>query len=114
MFDELNELEQESLDVLENIVRQKESMSHYYNNRVKNKTFQLGDLVWKTILQFEKKSRIYGKWSQTWEGPIQVTRVFSRNAYSLVDVASRAEIKSINGKYLKIYKPSMHEVKRPL
>ena len=88
MFDELNELKQESLDVLENIVRQKESMSHYYNNRVKNKTFQLGDLVWKTILQFEKKSRIYGKWSQTWEGPIQVTRVFSGNAYSLVDVAS--------------------------
>ena len=40
MFDELNELKQESLDALENIVRQKESLSRYYNNCVKNKTLQ--------------------------------------------------------------------------
>ena len=65
MFYELNELKQERINALENIVRQKESISHYYNRRVKNKTFQLGDLVWKTILPLEKKSRTYGKWSQT-------------------------------------------------
>ena len=30
---------------------------------LKNKAFQLGDLVWKTILPFEKESRIIWKWS---------------------------------------------------
>ena len=79
-------------------------MSRYYNHRVKNKTFQLNDLVWKTILPFEKKSRTYRKWSQTWEGPFKVTRVFFGNAYRLVEVVSGVVIKSINGKYLKIYK----------
>ena len=44
-FDELNELEQERIDALENIVQQKESMSWYYNCRVRNKVFQLGDFV---------------------------------------------------------------------
>ena len=112
MFDELNELEQERINASENIVRQKESMSRYYNHRMKNKRFLLGNLVWKTILSFEKMPKTYGKWSQTWEGPYQITKIFSSNVYCLANVASE-EIRSINGKYLKIYKPSMHEVKIP-
>ena len=114
MFDELNELGQERIDALERVVRQKESMSRYYNRRVRNKAFQLGDLVWKTILPFEKKCKTFGKWSQTWEGPFQIKKIFSGNAYGIVDVTSGAEVKSINGKYLKAYKPTMHEVKIPL
>ena len=105
MIDELNELEQDRLDALENIVRQKESMSCYYNRRVKNKTFQLADLVWKTILPFEKTFRTHGKWSLTSECPFQVTRAFLGNAYGLVDVVKGAKIKFVNDKYLKIYKP---------
>ena len=40
-----------------------------YNLQIKVKTFKEGDLVWNLILPMERKSRTYGKWSPTWEGP---------------------------------------------
>ena len=65
MLDELDELKQEWLMALEKFIRQKEQMAKSYNRRVKNKVFNLGDLVWKLILPFEKMWRTYGKWSPT-------------------------------------------------
>jgi hypothetical protein len=34
-----------------------------YNKRVKEKSFQMGDLVWKTILPLGSQSGKFGKWS---------------------------------------------------
>lgn len=83
MYDELNNLDEERLEALENIIRQKERVSRYYNKKVKSKVFQVGDLVWKTILPIDVKSRKFGKWSPTWEGSFKVEKVFSNNAYQI-------------------------------
>ncbi|KAL1299817.1 hypothetical protein AAHE18_18G135300 [Arachis hypogaea] len=110
LYDELNELDDERLRALEKVIRQKEIMSKSYNCRVKAKTFAVGDLVWKIILPIEKKSKTYGKWSPTWEGPYAVDKIYSKNAYKIIEIGSGRRISSINGKYLKIYRPGIHEI----
>jgi hypothetical protein len=40
-----------------------------YNKCVVEKSFQVGDLVWKMILLFGTRSGKFGKWSPSWEGP---------------------------------------------
>ena len=67
LFDELNELEDERLNMLEKLIRQKESIAKSYNRRVKAKFFSVGDLVWKVILLIDKKSKTLSKWSLNWE-----------------------------------------------
>jgi hypothetical protein len=54
-----------------------------YNKKVKAKSFQVGDLVWITILPLRNKDRKFGKWSPSWEGPYKVKQVMSSNVYLL-------------------------------
>ena len=49
----------------------------------------------------EHKSRTYGKLFHTWKGPFRVKKVFSDNAYGLVEVKTGNKLRAINGKYLK-------------
>ncbi|KAL1326449.1 hypothetical protein AAHE18_13G229600 [Arachis hypogaea] len=103
MFDELNELDSERILALENIVRQKESIARSYNRRIKEKSFDIGELVFKVILPMEKKSKFLGKRSHAWEGPFQIIGTYSGNAYQIKDIESEKVINPINGKYLKQY-----------
>ncbi|XP_016165151.1 uncharacterized protein LOC107607759 [Arachis ipaensis] len=103
MFDELNELDSKRILALENMIRQKESVARNYNRRIKEKYFSIGELVLKVIFPIEKKLRVLGKWSHTWEGPFQVIGLYSGNAYRIKDIESGNIINSINRKYLKQY-----------
>ncbi|XP_025615831.1 uncharacterized protein [Arachis hypogaea] len=103
MFDELNELDSKRILALENIFRQKESVSRSYNRRIKEKSFSIGELVLKVILLMEKKSKFLGKWSHTWEGLFQVVGTYFGNAYQIREIESGKIIDLINGKYLKKY-----------
>ena len=64
---------------------QKLKVARAYNKRVKEKSFAEGDLVWQTVLPFEKKDPKYGKWSPTWEGPFQVSQILRGGSYVLHD-----------------------------
>jgi hypothetical protein len=68
-----------------------------YNKKVKAKSFQVGDLVWKTILPLRNKDRKFGKWSQSWEGPYKVKQVMSSNAYLLQTLQGKDLPKALNG-----------------
>ncbi|XP_045791842.1 uncharacterized protein LOC123886583 [Trifolium pratense] len=61
MFDELVDLDEERLRALDTLSRQKERVAKAYNRKVKSKTFEVGNLVWKVILPMDKKDRILGK-----------------------------------------------------
>lgn len=82
MYDELNELKNNKINARESILIQKKVMSKAYNHRLKTKTFSMGDLVWKTILPIEKKSRVFGNWSPSWDGPFKIDKMFLGNAYA--------------------------------
>ncbi|XP_024630737.1 uncharacterized protein [Medicago truncatula] len=111
VMDELVDLDEERLMALEVLARQKERVTKAYNKKVKSKLFAQGDLVWKVILPMDKKDRALGKWSPSWEGPWQILRVFSNNAYEIEEFYEDQRILRINGKYLKKYKPILQEIK---
>jgi hypothetical protein len=70
---------------------------------VKEKAFQVGDLVWKMILSLETQDRKFGKWSSNWEGPYRVTSVMPGNAYFIETLEGRSLAEALNIKYLKNY-----------
>jgi hypothetical protein len=45
------------------IGRDKLRLAKAYNKRVREKSFPIGDLVWKTILLIGSRSNKFGKWS---------------------------------------------------
>jgi hypothetical protein len=71
------------------------------------KSFQVGDLVWKMILPSGTRSGKFSKWSPSWEWSFRVIRVVPGNAYFVEDLKGHSLPKGVNGKYLKCYYPSM-------
>ena len=67
--DELEDLAGHRLNALINIEANKARVGRWYNKKVKAKTFDQGDLVWKLVLPIGTKDPKFGKWSPTWEGP---------------------------------------------
>jgi hypothetical protein len=53
----------ERMRALGEIGRDKLRLAKAYNKRVREKSFQVGDLVWKTILLIGSRSNKFGKWS---------------------------------------------------
>nr|AAM08814.1 Putative retroelement [Oryza sativa Japonica Group] len=83
MGDNLDEVIDKRLKALEEIENEKKRVAKAYNKRVKVKLFQVGDLVWKTILSLGTRFREFGKWSPSWEGPYRVCGIIRGNAYYL-------------------------------
>jgi hypothetical protein len=83
MMDNIDEVTDKRLMALKDIEKDKLIVVRACNKKVKAKSFQLGDLVWKTILPLKTMDRKFGKWSPSWEGPYKVVDVISVNAYML-------------------------------
>jgi hypothetical protein len=81
MLDRLDEVSDERIKTLGEIERDKLRVARAYNKRVKEKSFQVGDLVWKTILPIGSKSNKFRKWSPNCEGPYRIEKVIPRNSY---------------------------------
>jgi hypothetical protein len=81
MLDRLDEVSDERVNALGEIERDKLRVARAYNKKVKEKLFQVGDLVWKTILPIRSRSNKFGKWLPNWEGPYRIKKVISGNAY---------------------------------
>jgi len=81
MLDNLDDVNFHWLKALENIKAHKIKIAKFYNQKVREKNFSEGELVWKVILPIGTKDNIFGKWSPNWEGPYQITRVAPGNAY---------------------------------
>ncbi|CAJ2651685.1 uncharacterized protein LOC123895384 [Trifolium pratense] len=111
MLDELVDVDEERMQALDVLVRQKERIAKAYNKKVKPKTFNLGDLVWKVILPMDRRDRVFGKWSPNWEGPFKISQVLSNGAYEIEELTSEQRSVNMNGKYLKKYKPTLQEVR---
>jgi hypothetical protein len=78
-----------------------------YNKWVMIRLFQIGDLVWKTILPIGKRDNRFDKWSPSWEGPYKVSKVVPGNAYFIKTLEGHELTKTLNENYLKRYYPSV-------
>ena len=107
MMDNIDEVTDKHKKALKEIEKDKLRVARAYNKKVKGKSFQVGNLVWKTILPIGMKSNKFGKWSPSWEGPYRVVKVIFRNSYVMETLQGDRLPRAINGRYLKKYYPSM-------
>jgi hypothetical protein len=75
MMDNIDEVSDNQLQALKEIEKDKLRVTRAYNKKVRVKSFQVGELVWKTILSLGTKSNKFGKWSPSWEGPYRIVKV---------------------------------------
>jgi hypothetical protein len=68
------------------IERDKLRVAKAYNKRVKEKSFQVRDLIWKMILPIGSRSSKFGKWSPNWERPYRIEEVISGNSYMVQSI----------------------------
>jgi hypothetical protein len=107
MMDIINEVTDKRVIALGEIEKDKIMVAKVYNKNVKAKSFQVGDLVWKTVLPLSSKDQKFRKWSPSWEGPYKVIQVMSGNAYLLQTLQGKYLSKALNECFLKQYHPSM-------
>jgi len=81
MMDNIDEVSDKRLQALMEIKKDKLQVAIAYNKKVRAKSFQVGELVWKTILPLGTKSNKFGKWSPSWEGPYKIVKVIFGNSY---------------------------------
>jgi hypothetical protein len=86
MLDRLDEASDERITDLGEIERDKLRIARAYNKRVKEKSFQVEDLVWKMILPIGSKSNKFRKWSSNWEGPYRIEAVIPENSYMIQSI----------------------------
>lgn len=96
---------------LEKSFAQKRRVAKAYNKHAKSKCFDISNLIWKTILLTSTDNEKFGKLSSTWEGPYLIGNAFTGNAYRLMEIDGKELPRSINGKFLKKFYPSMWEAR---
>jgi hypothetical protein len=101
MLDRLDKVLYERVRALGMIERDKLRVARAYNKRVKEKSFQVRDLVWKMILPIGSRSNKFGKWSPNWEGPYRIEEVILENSYMFHSIQGTSLTRALNGKYLK-------------
>jgi hypothetical protein len=63
MMDNIDEVTDNRMVALKEIEKDKIILAKAYNKKVKAKSFQVGDLVWKIVLPLRSRDRKFGKWS---------------------------------------------------
>ena len=106
-MDNIDEVTDKRLKALKQFEKDKFQVARAYNKKVKIKSFQVGDLVCKTILPLGMKSNKFGKWSPSWEGPYKIIKVISGNSYMMETVQGERLPRTINGRYLKKFYSSV-------
>jgi hypothetical protein len=109
MLNRLDEVSDERMKALGEIERDKLRVARAYNKRVKEKSFQVRDLVWKTILPIGAKSNKFGKLSPNWEGLYNIEDVILGNSYMVQSIQGTSLPSALNRKYLKKYYPNVRQ-----
>jgi len=78
-------------------------MSKAFNKKVKERVFQVGDLVLAVRRPMIMTHKTKGKFQPKWEGPFVIESVYSNGAYRLTNEKGELLMMSINGKFLKKY-----------
>ena len=107
MMDNIDDVSDRRMQALKEIEKYNLRVARAYNKKVKAKSFQVGELVWKTILPLGTKSNKFGKWSPSWEGPYKIVKVIFGNSYMVETMQGEHLPRALNGRYLKKYYPSV-------
>jgi hypothetical protein len=107
MMDNIDEVTDKRIRALKEIEKDKDRVARAYNKKVRPKSLQVGELVWKIILLLGTKDIKFGKWSPSWEGPYKTVKVLVGNSYMVESLEGMRLPRPLNGRYLKKYYPSV-------
>jgi hypothetical protein len=107
MMHKIDDAPESQFKAFEEIEKEKVKIAKAYNKCIMEKSFHVGDLVWKMILPLGTRSGKFGKWSPSWEGPFRVIWLVPGNTYFVENLEGHLLPKVLDGKYLKRYYPSM-------
>src|SRR4051812_48039328 len=80
-------------------------ISKAYNQKVRDRTFEKGDLVLAVQRPMVMTHKTKDKFQAKWEGPFVVESVYSNGDYCLANANGDIIMMPINGKFLKRYYP---------
>ena len=103
MMDNIDEVSDKRLQALKEINKYKFPVARAYNKKVRAKSFQVGELVWKTILPLGMKSNKFGKWSPSWEGPYKDVKIIFGISYMVETMQGERFPKALKERYFKKY-----------
>jgi hypothetical protein len=98
LMDEIDVVHESHFVAIREIEKEKLRVAKAYNKKVCEKSIQIGDMVWKTILPLGTRSTRFGKWSSSWEGPYKVVKIVPENAYFVETLKGKSLPKALNGK----------------
>lgn len=107
MMGNIDEMTDKCLKALKETEKDKLWVARAYNKKVRNKSFQVGELVWKTIVALRMKSNKFSKWSSSWEGPYKIVKVILENSYIVETLHGVHLPRVLTGRYLKKYYPNV-------
>jgi hypothetical protein len=105
MMERVDSVPENQLQALQEIEKEKLRVAKVYNSKVREKSFQIEEMVWKMILPLGSKDRKFRKWSPSWEGPFRIIGIVPGNSYFIKTLEGRKVEKALNGEYLKKYFP---------
>jgi hypothetical protein len=103
MMDNIDEITDKRTRALMEIKKDKARVARAYNKKVRPKSFQVGELVWKTILPLRTKDIKFGKWSPSWEGQYKIINMIVGNSYKMELLQGTCLPRALNSRYLKKY-----------
>jgi hypothetical protein len=102
---ELEALDEKRLQAQQHIEMYQARMAKAFNKKVKERVFQVGDLVLAVRRPMIMTHKTKGKFNPKWEGPFVIESVYSNGAYRLITEKGELLMMPINGKFLKKYYP---------
>ena len=81
---------------------QKQRMARYYDSRVRERKFKVGDTVLRQVFQNTKEPRAETR-GYSWEGPYQVIEILRSEAYRLANLVGLPIRHPWNAEHLKKY-----------
>ncbi|XP_051118092.1 uncharacterized protein LOC127242556 [Andrographis paniculata] len=103
LYGELDQAEEERWTAFEIIRAHKAKVAQWYNKKVKDWSFAIGDLVWKCVLPIGTKDHQKGKWLLSWERPYVISDMLPNGAYRIMH-PDGLELKGVvNAGFLKLY-----------
>ena len=81
---------------------QRQRMARYYDSKVKERKFKVGDTVLRQVFHNTREPRA-GALGYSWQRPYQITEVLQSGAYRLADLAGIPIRQPWNAEHLKKY-----------
>ena len=102
---ELEALDEKRLQAQQHIEMYQARMAKAFNKKVKERVFQVGDLVLAVRRPMIMTHKTKGKFNPKWKGTFVIESFYSNGAYRLTTAKGELLMMPINGKFLKKYYP---------